>query len=99
VRAGDIRGGVPMDLNLSFSYDTATVQENCTLTDDPARTGSAITTLKAGAKVTWLTRFYNNAAWDYVEVTVNGKTARGFIRAGSLDIQRAADPLENIDYK
>lgn len=99
VKAGDIRGGVPMDLNLSFSYDTATVQESCTLTDDPARTGSSITTLRAGTQVTWLTRFYNNAAWDYVEVKVNGKTARGFIRAGSLDIQRGADPLENIDYK
>lgn len=99
VKAGDIRGGVPMDLNLSFSYDTATVQESCTLTDDPARTGSSITTLRAGTQVTWLTRFYNNGAWDYVEAKVNGKTARGFIRAGSLDIQRSADPLENIDYK
>lgn len=99
VNAGDIRGGVPMDDYLEFSYDTATVLEKCTLTDDPARTGSAITTLKAGTQVTWLTRFYNNAAWDYVEVNVNGQTARGFIRAGSLDIQRDADPLENIDYK
>ena len=99
VKAGDIRGGVPMDLNLSFSYDTATVQESCTLTDDPARTGSAITTLQPGTSVTWLTRFYNNSAWDYVEVNVDGKTARGFIKVGSLDIQRSADPLENIDYK
>ena len=41
----------------------------------------------------------DNAAWDYVEVNVGGKVARGFIRAGSLDIQRDADPLENIDYK
>ena len=99
VNAKDIRGGVPMDDYLDFAYATATVQTKCTLTDDPARTGSSITTLKAGTQVTWLTRFYNNAAWDYVEVNVNGKTARGFIRAGSLDIQRDADPLENIDYK
>lgn len=99
VSANSIRGGVPFDLNLDFSYDAATVLENCTLTDDPARTGSSIATLKAGTQVTWLTRFYNNSAWDYVEVNVNGKTARGFIRAGSLDISRDADPLENIDYK
>lgn len=99
VNSGNIRGGVPMDQYLTFSYDTATVTERCTLTDDPARTGSAITTLQAGTQVTWLTRFYNNSAWDYVEVTVNGKTARGFIRAGSLDISRSADPLESIDYK
>ena len=99
VKAGDIRGGVPMDLNLDFSYDQAKVIQKCTLTDDPARTGSAITTLKEGTSVTWLTRFYNNSAWDYVEVNVDGKTARGFIRAGSLNINRDADPLENIDYK
>ena len=99
VNSKDIRGGVPMDDYLEFSYDVATVQEKCTLTDDPARTGSAIATLSAGTQVTWLTRFYNNSAWDYVEVNVNGKVARGFIRAGSLDIQRDADPLENIDYK
>ena len=99
VNAKDIRGGVPMDDYLEFSYAPATVLEKCTLTDDPARTGSAITTLKAGAQVTWLTRFYNNTAWDYVEVTVGGKTARGFIRAGSLDISRDVDPLESIDHK
>ena len=99
VSASSIRGGVPFDLNLDFSYDTAMVQQKCTLTDDPARTGSAIATLQTGMQVTWLTRFYNNSAWDYVEVEVDGQLARGFIRAGSLDISRDADPLENIDYK
>ena len=98
VKASDIRGGVPMDDYLTFSYDAATVTARCTLTDDPARTGTAIATLSAGAQVTWLTRFYNNSAWDYVETTVNGKTVRGFIRAGSLDITRGADPLENVSH-
>lgn len=99
VDANNIRGGVPMDVSLSFSYDTATVVQNCSLTDDPARTGTVMTTLRAGTTVTWLTRFYNNSAWDYVETTVNGKTARGFIRVGSLDINRSADPLEELNYK
>ena len=45
-----------------------------------------------------MARFYNNSAWDYVEVNVGGKTARGFIRVGSLDINRSADPLEDLDY-
>ena len=49
--------------------------------------------------MTWLTRFYNNSAWDYVETTVSGKTVRGFIRTGSLDIQRSADPLESVEGK
>lgn len=99
VKAGSIRGGVPMDDYLTFSYAGASVTSACTLTDDPARTGTAIATLQPGARVTWLTRFYNNAAWDYVETTVSGKTVRGFIRTGSLDIARTADPLEDIDHK
>ena len=37
--------------------------------------------------------------FSYVEVTVKGKTARGFIRAGSLDIARSDDPLEHVIYK
>ena len=98
VNAANIRGGIPIDDYLTFSYADATVLQRCTLTDDPARTGTAIATLQAGAQVTWLTRFYNNSAWDYVEVRVNGKTARGFIRAGSLNVERAVDPLEDISY-
>lgn len=96
VRERDIRGGVPMDKSLTFAYVPARVTEYCSLTDDPARTGSEITKVQAGTQVTWLTRFYNKSAWDYVEVNVGGKTARGFIRVGSLDIQRAADPLESV---
>ncbi|MBQ8618702.1 MAG: YARHG domain-containing protein [Clostridia bacterium] len=99
VNADDIRGGVPVDASLNFAYDKATVLEKCTLTDDPARTGTAMTTLKAGTEVTYLTRYYNNSAWDYVETTVDGKVARGFIKAGSLDIDRGADLLEDVDHK
>lgn len=98
VNAGDIRGGVPMDTSLAFAYDPATTTKRCVLTDDPARTGAEITTLSAGTKVTYLTRFYNNRAWDYVEANVGGKKARGFIRSGSLDITRSSDPLEDLDY-
>ena len=64
VKESSIRGGVPLDTTLDFSYDPATVLSSCTLTDDPARSGSAITTLNAGTEVVWLTRFYNNTAWD-----------------------------------
>lgn len=99
VKAGDIRGGVPMDTNLTFAYAPAAVTASCSLTDDPARTGTTVTTLQPGTQVTWLTRFYNNSAWDYVETTVSGKTVRGFIRTGSLDIQRGADPLESVEGK
>ncbi len=99
VDTAKVRGGIPYAPDLSFAYDQATVTKRCTLTDDPARTGSAITTLREGTAVTWLSRFYNNSAWDYVETTVNGKVARGFIEVGCLDIQRSPDPLEDVEYK
>ncbi len=97
VDTAKIKGSLPISTQLLFSYDPATVMETCVLTDDPARTGSAIATLRPGASVTYLTRFYNHSAWDYVEVTVNGQVARGFIRAGSLEIDMGADPLDAIE--
>lgn len=87
VCADDIRGGVPLDVSLSFDYATATVNNRVTLTDDPARTNTTITTLSAGASVTYLTSFFNRYAWDYVETIVGGQTVRGFIPAGNLTIE------------
>lgn len=98
VDTASIKGGMPNLPYLTFSYAPAQVLESCVLTDDPARTGSAIATLRPGTAVTYLTRFYNHSAWDYVEVTVNDKLTRGFLRSGSLDIDMGADPLENLDY-
>ena len=59
VNGNEIRGGVPVDNDLYFSCDPATVLEKCTLTDDPARSGTVITTLRPGTQVTYLTRVYN----------------------------------------
>ena len=47
---------------------------------------------------TAITAVYKGETGYVVETTVDGKTARGFIRAGSLDIDRGADPLENVNY-
>jgi len=98
VDGNKVRGGVPVDRNLYFAYDPATVSERCTLTDDPARTGTAIMTLEPGAQVTYLTRYYNKNAWDYVEVRTGGELARGFVQAGSLNINHSTDPLESITH-
>ena len=72
------------------------MRRDCTLTDDPAARGTAIASLRAGMQVTWLTRYYNRSAWDYIEVSVGGETARGFVPAGSLTVDYGADPLESI---
>lgn len=96
VNGSRVRGGVPMETSLHFDHDPAVVTSACTLTDDPATASSAITTLQAGTQVTYLTRFYNQSAWDYVETQVGGKVVRGFIRAGSLRVDYGADPLESV---
>ena len=98
INGNKVRGGVPLETSLHFEYAPATVLSACTLTDDPARSSTEIVTLQPGAQVIYLSRFYNNSAWDYVETTVKGKTTRGFVRAGSLSVSHAADPLESLTY-
>ncbi len=71
--------------NLYFSYLPAQVLEGCSLTDDPAAQNAVVTALRAGDSVTYLSTFYNNRAWDYVETTVNGQKTRGFIPGGNLN--------------
>ena len=91
VSSGDIRGTVPLNTLLTFDYLPATTTAACQLTDDPARCYAPIATLPEGTRVTYLTTFFNNYAWDYVETTVQGQTVRGFLRSGSLDIQQSEE--------
>lgn len=94
VDASQLRGRVPVDKQLAYAYTPATVLKNCNLTDDPARTNSTITTLRAGTQVTFLTCYFNRSAWDYVETTVDGRLVRGFVKAGCIDAA-AEDPLDD----
>lgn len=98
INGNKVRGGVPVEMNLHFDRDAATVSRACSLTDDPARGGTVIASLNPGMQVTWLTRFYNQSAWDYVEVWLGGERARGFVPAGSLDVSHSTDPLENVSF-
>ncbi len=91
INSADIRGGVPIDVRLQFEYTPATVARACELTDDPARCYASITRLNAGARVTYLTTYFNRNAWAYVETTTGGKTVRGFLPAEYLDIQPTDD--------
>ena len=81
-----IKGKLPTLDQLSWDYTSATVLGTVTLTDDPALTGKALTTLREGATVTYLSTMFNDTGWDYVETVIDGQTARGFIPAGNLDI-------------
>ncbi len=71
---------------LTWENETATVMEGVNLTDDPALTGNSLVFLPAGTKVTYLSTMFNSTGWDYVETTIDGKQARGFIPTGMLDI-------------
>lgn len=92
VNSEDMKGGAPIDTRLQFEYTPATVTHVCDLTDDPAKCYAAMTRLNAGDQVTYLTTYFNKSAWAYVETTVDGKTARGFLPAEYLDIQPTEDP-------
>lgn len=93
VDGSDIKGNVPESRMLHYDYTTATVLTRCTLTDDPARTNTSIVTLQPGQTVTYLSSYFNRSPWDYVETTAEGKTVRGFIPAGCLELPAAADSI------
>lgn len=93
VDAGDIKGDVPENRRLTYDYLPATVTARCTLTDDPARTNSSIVILQPGQQVTYLSSYFNASPWDYVETIAEGKTVRGFIPAGCLEISAGNDGI------
>ncbi len=95
VDGSQMKGKLPDLGMLSWDGSVCEVLVSTTLTDDPALTGKALTQLPAGTTVTYLTTMYNSDAWDYVETTIDGKTARGFIPAGMLSI--TGEDITEID--
>ena len=96
VEGSKIKGDIP------YLPQLATVRISCRtvsaagLTDDPAKTGKALTQLPAGTAVTYLTTMYNSGVWDYIETTIDGKVTRGFVPGGVLDIDET-DELDSVD--
>ena len=86
IEISKIKGKKPVLNMLSWDYSSVEVLYTTTLTDDPALTGKTLTTLPAGTRVTYLSTMYNSTAWDYIETTINGQTARGFVPSGTLSI-------------
>ena len=93
VDSHQMTGTVSESRMLNFDYIPATVTgDRCQLTDDPARSFTTVMNLSRGDQVTYLSSFFNNYAWDYVETTINGQVVRGFIRSGNLEMQQSEDP-------
>lgn len=63
---------------LTFADDDAQeITEDCVLTDDPLGSGEAVLALKAGTPVTNIA--FLGAQWEFICVTVDGKTYWGFV--------------------
>ena len=68
--------------NIKMSLNAAV-----SVTDDPVGLTS-MTVLSPGTKVTWLSTFYSGShIWDYIEFSLNGQRARGFVISGSLQTE------------
>ncbi len=93
VDGSKIKGSVSAP-NLDFAYTSVQCTRSVSLTDDPAATLTAVRTLASGEAVTYLSTFQNRSSWAYVETTVDGKTARGFIPADALSAGTSADENE-----
>ncbi len=94
IETSKIRGSVPQLGQLTWDWSPATVVTDVNLTDDPALTGRALIRLPAGTRVSYLSTMFNNTGWDYVETTIDGKQARGFVPTGMLDISLSSDEGE-----
>lgn len=88
VQGSGISGGVNNYVQLQFDRKTATVTSYCAMTDDPLMAAVTMRNLSAGEHVTYLTTMINQngRVWDYIETWVDGKTARGFVPHGCLEI-------------
>ncbi|MBQ9263771.1 MAG: YARHG domain-containing protein [Clostridia bacterium] len=98
VNGKKITGKVPNTTQLMFERTAVTVSRDCALTDDPLMANVTMANLRAGAQVTYLTSMVNQNGqmWDYVETTIGGKTARGFVPRDCLNY--VVEALPDYDY-
>ena len=98
VNGSQISGRVSVNDSLYFERSSCRLSTAATLTDDPLRTMTTITSLRGGDTVTYLTTMtnQNGQVWDYIETTVNGQPVRGFIPAGNIEVP---EEIEEINYQ
>lgn len=101
VDGSKIKGGTGAIGYLNFAYLSTRLTANATLTDDPIKQNTTIATLSSGTTVTYLSTAVNQygQAWDYIETTVGGKTARGYIVSGCLDLPADSVPDSDTGLK
>ena len=67
--------------DLSFGNHKARTAVQCTITDDPLFSMTAIANISADAEVRWLATM---GSWTYVEYNTGTQSIRGFIRSDNL---------------
>ena len=90
VDLGKVQGSVPALDYVSFDRVPVRLDQAAQVTDDPVGL-TPMTTLNAGTQVTWLGSFYSRShLWDYIEFSLNGQQARGFVLSGLLHVEDTA---------
>ena len=80
IDAGALPGSAQVPA-LSFVNEAQVLLQDCTMTDDPFMSQTAIAQLKAGTQVTALADFGD---YFYIETTVDGQTVWGFVPADAI---------------
>ena len=96
INTARIKGQLPRLDALGWDRQQVQVLTGTNLTDDPALTGNPLSYLPEGTWVTYLSTMFNNTGWDYIETTIDGKTARGFIPSGNLSNIVSADEESEV---
>ena len=73
--------------NLQFASIPVKLAEAADITDNPRSNHTPFGTLPADTEITVLGKYTYTGNWWYIETTVDGKTARGFINRGTAAIE------------
>ena len=84
VDTGEISGDYTAGETLSFARKPMKLVKSAKLTDDPIRRKTSMAKLKKGTEVTGLAEYEGMV---YVETTISGKTARGFLPPDALGME------------
>lgn len=91
-----LKGREPDLPDLDFEFRDASITSSCTMTDDTKKGKNSITTLFSGTKVTYLASFTDTSSNGdgvtkaYIETTVDGKTARGFVPMSCVKVSQSS---------
>ena len=82
----------------NFGNVSAVAAGNIDVTDNPIKNGAVFATLLPGDSFSILAKYTYHGNWWYIECTVNGKTARGFIDRNYSSFYPGNDVADRMDH-